>query len=317
MTRRFPFLLSLVFMTGCATLRSPRLPSFSLSGQTPGHAMQSGWPAAGQIQPGERIAIYLDSGRRFEHIVVGPDAGTDLDMNGIRRDDVVAIARAPKERLIDGVLVGMASGAGVAMGWGAKLAEEDFSGDVAAVSAVYGVAAGAGIGALLDAGFANAEKPVYVRPAPGLGASSPRKLNLSISPVHVGNWVRGRKVELMLEDGTYMKGTVRSAVDRVLELAVRDSSDRSRKGKTLSLPVESISAITYRENVGGNRASAGFGGALTGFFTGTLMGGSIGYDSADETPLVVGAAVGLTLGTLTGLGLAEHYNWREVTLSVR
>jgi hypothetical protein len=239
-------------------------------------------------------------------------------MNGIKRESVVAIARAPKERLVDGVLTGMAVGGGLSFGYGAALAEDDFSrGDVAAVAGTYGIAAGAGIGALLDAGFAVTEKPVYIKTAPGLPVSNARHLNLPVPAPKVANWVRGRKVELMLKDGTYLKGAVRGADEQTLELAVRDSSDKSQKGKKLSLPLERISAITYRESIGGNRAAAAVGGALAGLFSGIGLSTAIDYDAADEGPLVAGAAIGVTLGTLTGVGVADHHNSRQVTLSVR
>jgi hypothetical protein len=274
------------------------------------------WPGLDQVKAGDTIAIYLQNGRRFEHHLRGPDARVDLDMNGIRQEHVVAISQVRRDRLLDGVLTGMAAGTGVAMGYGKALSDNDFSGTVAAVAALYGIAGGAGIGALLDAGFASPEKPLYVRPSPGLVASSQKRWNLPVSAADLTHWVAGREVELMLKNGTWIKARVQGGDSLTLQLDVRDSSDKSRKGKNVTLAAEDVGAAAFRENIGGNRASASVGGALMGFFTAALLAGAYG-DAADEKPLVIGAGLGLVLGTVTGLGLAEHHNWREVTLSVR
>jgi len=59
------------------------------------------------------------------------------------------------------------------------------------------------------------------------------------------------------------------------------------------------------------------GGALTGLFSGTLLGGSIDYDQANETQVVVGAGVGMLLGAGAALGIAELHNVREITPIVK
>jgi len=63
--------------------------------------------------------------------------------------------------------------------------------------------------------------------------------------------------------------------------------------------------------------AATLGGALTGLFSGILLGGSINYDEAHATGVVVGASLGLLLGATTSLGIAEYYNVQEITLLVK
>jgi hypothetical protein len=304
-----------LFISGCG-MREMRVPAQSAmvpDARPPGNTV---WPGLDRVKTGDTIAIYLQNGRRFEHHLRGPDAAVDLDMNGIRQEHVVAISQVRRDRLLDGVLTGMAAGTGVGMAYGKVLSDNDFSGAIAAVAGIYGIAAGAGIGAMLDAGFASPEKPLYVKPTPGLVASSPKRWNLAVSAADLTNWVAGRDVELMLKNGTWIKARVKDGDRLTLRLDVRDSSDRSRKGENVTVAAEDVGAVAFRENIGGNRASASIGGALTGFFAATLLAGAYD-DAADEKPLVIGAGLGLVLGAVTGLGLAEHHNWRELTLSVR
>jgi hypothetical protein len=314
MQNRFVLLICACFLSGCG-MREIGIPARS---HMPQNAKPPGtvWPGLEQVKAGDTIAIYLQNGRRFEHLLRGPDAAVDLDLNGIKREHVVAVSRVRRDRLLDGVLTGMAAGTGVGLGYGKAMSEDDLSAAVAAAGAIYGIAGGAGIGALLDAGFASPESPLYVRPAHGLAASSRKRWNLPVSAPELAEWIVGRKLELMLKDGSWIEARVKSGDTRTLELDIRDSSDKSRKGKTETVASENVAAVTYRENTGGNRASAAIGGGLTGFFTATLLASSFD-DAADEKPLVIGAGLGLLLGTVTGFGLAEHHNCREVTLSVR
>ena len=169
---------------------------------------------------------------------------------------------------------------------------------------------------MFDAGLAAPEQPVYIRPAAGQAASTARRWHLTIAPERVAGWIAGRRVEMMLTDGTYLKGTVARADTRSIEVAVGDSSEKSYRKRRVEVSVDRLAAVTYRENVGGNRFAATLAGALTGLCAGALAASAPASDSADEKPLVFGGGAGVMAGGLTGFGLARHYNSREITLSV-
>ena len=177
--------------------------------------------------------------------------------------------------------------------------------------ALYGAAGGAGIGALLDAGIAKPEKPLWIRPAPGLAASTPRHLNLGVRASALSGWLARRKVQMMLADGTYLKGKIVGGDEREIVISVSDSSVEGRKGRTETIPADQIATVIYKENIGGNRLSAAIGGGLAGSFIGPLIA-----SAGDLNGAGVGLGLGLVGGTLTGFGLAQHNNTREVTISV-
>jgi hypothetical protein len=275
-------------------------------------------PEARIASDASRVALYLDNGRRFElEAPPGLDAAALVQNSGLPADRVAAITNVPGDRLRDGVLIGAAAGSGVALGWGYHLAEDDFDRDVAAAALVYGFAAGAGVGALLDAGLAKLEKPLWLRPAPALPASSARRLNIGISPSGLGGWIMGRKVEMMTKDGAYWKGKVLQQSDKSLTLAVSESSIKGQKRKEAEIPLDQIATVFYRERLGGNRFAAALGGGLAGLFIGPLVSTIGGTDAADETRVVAGLGAGLIGGTTAGLALAHYGNRREVTLSIR
>ena len=276
------------------------------------------WNELRKLAPGMRVAVYLENGGRMvQKFQSVSDAEVVLDIGAVKRQEVVAVAVAPDDRLLNGVLTGAAIGVGVGLGYARAFTDDgDFSGTAAAVGIVYGLAGGSGIGALLDAGTATRERPVYLRAAPAT-LSGTKHWKLEIPGAQLHNWISGRKVELMLRDGSYLKGRAVAGNERIVRVAVGDASDRSLRGQQAEIPVDRVGAVYYRFRIGGNRFAATLGGALTGLFTGTLLGGSIHYDQADETGLVVGAGLGLILGASTGLGLAEYYNVQEITLLVK
>lgn len=255
-----------------------------------------------------RVAIYLDDGRRLESAV--PDRirlSAVLRNGGLASDRVVAVAAVPRDRLLDGVLVGMGAGAAISQGFGAAVDDSDLSAGLRAVGAAYGLAIGAGLGAMLDAGIAKPEKLVYARSAGLSTASGSRRWNLALPPGGLAGWLRGRKVDLMLRDGTALSGKVVGGDERSVEL--------SRRGRSTSIESAAVSTVIYRENVGGNRFAAALGGGLTGVVNGVMLGGLT--DDDDAAGIVVGGAVGTLVGTAVGFGLAQHENWREVTLTIR
>jgi hypothetical protein len=268
-----------------------------------------------EIVPGTRVAVYLENGGRMAQIFTGASA-TELflDVGAFPRDQVVAVATAPADRLLNGVLTGAGIGAGVGLGYAAALSDGNLSRTSAGIGSVYGVAAGAGIGALLDAGIATRERPLYLRgsASPPSGAFRHWQFDVRVPAVH--RWISGRNVELMLRDGTYVKGRVLRGDSGAIRIAARKASDKTYAGRETEISTDRISTVYYRERIGGNRFAATLGGALAGLFSGLLIGGS---DSESETGVIVGAGLGLVFGTGTGLGVAEHYNLREFTLRVK
>lgn len=320
MMRLWVCLLSSVMALGCAARKdwdwAAQYSAIPRASQNPApERTLADWDSLEQLKPGSRVAVYLENGGKMIQKFQGFDPErVVLDIDGVPREKIVAVAEAPEDKPLNGVLIGIGSGVGVGLGSAAAFhAEEggDF-GPIAAWLSIYGVMGGAGSGALLDAGMATPEKPVFMR-----GNSGParewKRWTLHVPALQVLGWVSGRKVELMLQDGTYVQGKVVGGKNGTLRVDVDDSSRKDYEDRILEFTADQLGAITYRERTGGNRASAGFGGGIAGFFIGGALGMPFS-DAADETGIVLGFGGGSILGTLIGLGLAEHYGAREITL---
>jgi F0F1-type ATP synthase assembly protein I len=307
--------------SACAgRLKSIGLPTTSTQ---PGTPIDSGpvgnWENLQQLKPGTWVAVYLENGSRMvQRFRTVTDSQLVLDSDGIDRGRVVAVALPADDRLRDGVFVGSCLGAGMGIGWGSVFSEDsaDFSAAAATAGLLYGLAVGAGVGTLLDSGMATPEKPLYMRGGVGKALMPARNWTLKVPRHQLSQWVAGRKLELMLRDGTYLKGRAIEGTDSEIELAVTDASEKFYRGRKTRILTELISTVAYRENIGGNRLAASIGGGLGGVFSGALLGMSMDQDS-DAKPLVIGASVGTLVGSTLGLGLAEHYNWRHVMLVVQ
>ena len=231
------------------------------------------WDNLRQLKPETRVAVYLENGSRMvQTFRAVSDSQLVLDINGIDRDRVAAVAIPTDDRLRDGVLVGSSLGAGVGLGWGAAFNEDaDLSAAVVTAGLLYGLGIGAGVGTLLDSGMATPEKPLYMRGGIGQALRPARNWTMKVPRRQLSRWIAGRKVELMLRDGTYLKGKAIEGTDQEIEVAVTGASDESRRGRR-TIRTELISTVAYRENIGGNRLAATIGGGLGGLFSGSLLG---------------------------------------------
>ncbi len=189
---------------------------------------------------------------------------------------------------------------------------EDFAEGAWVIFGMIGSAGGAAIGGLLDAGMATPEKIIYALEPQTV---SSRRWKLTVPPEEVFNWIWNRKVDLMLKDGTYIRGQVEKGDQQSIVMRVSDASLDSLKGGQ-QIPSTSISTVVYREKLDGSTAAAAVGGGLAGMFLGAI-GGLASSDASNEGPRSAGGGIaGGLAGTLTGLVLSER-NWREITLIVK
>jgi hypothetical protein len=313
-------LLLILAGTGCAgRLMKIGLPDAPTQPATPPDSSTLGsWENLQHLKPGSRIAVYLENGGRMvQRFLAVNESRLVLDINGVERDRVVAVALAPDDRLRDGVLAGSGIGAGIGIGMGAVFTEDGDELSAAAVTAglVYGLGIGAGVGTLLDSGLATRERALYVRGGAGKPLTPARTWTLKIPRHQLFRWIEGRKLDLMLHDAAYLKGKVIHGTEHEIEFQVADASEKSYRGRRIQISTDRISTVAYRENIGGNRLAAAIGGGLGGFFSGALLGASADQDSAHG--LVIGTGVGTLVGSMVGLGLAEQFNWREVMLIIQ
>jgi hypothetical protein len=311
--------------SGCAArIPAEVLSPMSIAGAAPAQSQPDGppemWRELRKLAPGTRVAVYLENGGRMVQTLRSvTDDEIVLDVGSFRRREVVVVAAAPTDRLLNGVLTGAAIGIGVGLGYVAAFRDDgDFSGASAAGGAIYGLAVGSGFGAMLDAGTATPDRPIYLRSSPAPAAGG-RHWKLEIPAAHLHGWITGRKVELMLRDGTYLKGRAATGDEQSVRIAVSGSSNRSLRGREADIPASQVSTVYYRVRIGGNRFAAGLGGALTGILTGVLLGAFHDNDQGGQHPIgiVIGGGLGVLLGSTTGLGVAEHYNLQEITLLVK
>jgi hypothetical protein len=311
-------LLLILASTGCAgrlmNIGLPEVPT--QPGTPPDSGTLGSWENLQQLKPGSRIAVYLENGGRMvQRFMAVTESRLALDINGVEREKVVAVALVPDDRLRDGVLAGSGIGAGIGIGLGASFTEDADELSAAAVTAglVYGFGIGAGVGTLLDSGLATRERALYFRGGTGKPLTPARTWTLKIPRHQLFRWIEGRRLHIMLRDAAYLKGKVIHGTEREIEFQVTDASEKHHRGRRIRISTDHISTVAYRENIGGNRLAAAIGGGLGGFFSGALLGAA---DQDSAHGFVIGTGVGTLVGSMIGLGLAEHYNWREVMLIV-
>ena len=271
------------------------------------------WKALNRLKRGTRVAVYRKDGRvSRESIRYATPQEILLESHSVPREDVLAVARVPKDSAWDGTAIGLGIGAALGLATGVAA---DATEDVDPLPmTIWGALWGAGPGALLDAGIAKKEEMVYRREPETL--SVPDDWTFTVTPNNVARWVTGRKIDLMLADATYFSGKVVQGDGDEIEVEVKDSSREDKKGTRTRIRTGAISTINFTENRGGNLAVAAVGGALAGL----LMGGTWG--SLAEFPnegigTVMAGGLGAVVGASVGGGLAYHNKRREVTLVVQ
>ncbi|MFB3903467.1 MAG: hypothetical protein ACE15E_08445 [Acidobacteriota bacterium] len=271
------------------------------------------WQNVASLKPGDRVAVYLKTGGKIAEAFQAYDAGRIVLRSGpIEREKISVVSLPARDTLKNGALMGAASGFAVLAAVSAPV--DDFAEGVWVILGAAGAAGGSGIGALLDAGMATPEKVIYAC-EPQTKAITARRWKLTVASEDVFNWIWNRKVDLMLKDGTYLRGQVERGDQHNITMRVEDSSTDALKGVQQILST-SISTVVYREKLNGSRVAAVIGGAFAGLFLGAIAGLATS-DAANEGPRAAGGGIaGGLAGTMTGLGLSE-LNWREITLVVR
>lgn len=316
LSRLLVFLFLFISLSGCAARSSLTWTSITpYSGQKDHTAELDDWNNLQELRQNTRVAVYLEDGRRtVQNFRGSTDSQVLLDVAAVERDSIAAIIVVPEDRQLNGVLIG--SGIGAAFAFAITAPESDFTSGGIAMFSLMGAGAGAGIGALLDAGITTPEKPIYMRKNLEPEATSKHwKLNIDAAAVH--GWVLKREVQLMLRDGTYFKGKVVRGDAQNIQLAVKDSSEESFKNREIGISPDRISTIIYRENLGGNSLASSMGGGIAGGLIGLMTGATISGAANEGLGAAVAGSLGAAGGTITGFALAEHYNWREVTLVVK
>ncbi len=271
-------------------------------------AQTDSWQALSEVKPEAVVLIYLKNGGRMKQRLISYDKDHLVtDAGDIARKDIAAVSLFRPERLWDGTLRGGAIGVGVIMI--PAVAEGNVEGIAGA--AVIGFLAGAGLGALFDAGLAKPDKPLFVDT--GNQQPSLRKWSVKIPHEHLATWLKHHRVHLMLKDGTYVHGTVVGGTEASLEMDVRESSRQNLHGNA-SVNAAEVATVIFRQKLGGSTAAAATGGAISGFWAGFAAGAGADPDSAAP---VAAAALGGALagGLLSGFGI-NHMNHREITLVV-
>jgi len=274
-------------------------------------AQVDSWQALSKVKPEATIVIYLKNGGRMKQRLISYDQDRLVtDAGEVARKDIVAVSLFRSERLWDGTLRGGAIGVGTMM---IPIAAYDEGSDGLAGAALIGFLGGVGLGALFDAGVAKPDKPVFVNSE--IEHPSLRNWTLKVPREHLAGWLRHQQVNLMLKDGTYMRGRVVACTNASLQVEVRESSRQDLHGN-VSLDTTEIGTVIFRQKLGGSTAAAATGGAISGFWVGAVAAlGASG--AADEGPGIAVAALGGALagGLLAGSGIS-HMNTREITLVV-
>ena len=130
-----------------------------------------------QLNQGDRITVTGSDGQELQGRIVDLSSSTlSLETAGLRRDlsggDVSVIRRRERDSLKNGAAIGFASGAAIIVGLVAQYGELDHAGFVFFYSSLFG-AAGAGIGAGLDALHENSRVIYSTTPANRRFAVSP------------------------------------------------------------------------------------------------------------------------------------------------
>ncbi len=276
-----------------------------------GRAQTDSWQALSEVKPEAPLLIYLKNGGRMKQRFISYDQSRLVtDIGEIARKDIAAISLFRPERLWDGTLRGGAIGTGALL---IPLAAYGDGTDGAAGAAVIGFLAGAGLGALFDAGVAKPDKPVFVD-SPQSESASTRRWSLKVPHENLAGWLRHQRVQLMLKDGTYVRGTVVKGTETSLEIDVRESSRQGLHGNA-SVNTTEIGTVIFRQKLGGSTAAAAAGGAISGFWLGAVAG--VGNGDSESGPRIIVGALGGALagGLLSGFGIS-HMNTREITLVV-
>jgi len=311
--RLWALALITISMAGCS-YRAPA--RWNLQPVTPAAAAASrvdDWNTLGLIARDTAVEVHLDNGSRTVQRFRGFTATQiDLETGSIERPRVAAVVIVARDRFLNGVLIGATTGLAPGLVL-ATAPRSDIDPDFLAVSIAYSSAVGAGLGALFDGGLATPPRVVYLKGDNGSPLEKRDNWTVEVRPDRLIGWVQSRVVEMMLRDGVYLKGRVAAGDERSLTLEVRDSSDSKLKGRLLTVGVERIGTVAFRENIGGNRLAAGLAGGISGFF----LGSTAGIVSESGPAAVVGASLGILLGTGTMLAVAQERNGREVMLVIR
>lgn len=128
-------------------------------------------------------------------------------------------------------------------------------------------------------------------------------------------WLRGKPVHMMLKDGTYLRGKVTDGNEAAVVVALKESSDGSEKSER-TVSVHEVGTVIVREKIGGSIAAAGVAGGLLGFCGGVVAGAVSGNGNDPGPRVLLGAGLGLLVGTTASILGTDHFNWREITLIV-
>ncbi|RPI24323.1 MAG: hypothetical protein EHM61_17425 [Acidobacteria bacterium] len=280
-------------------------------GQPP-QTQTASWEALANLKADTPIVIYLKNGGQMRQQFVSSDAASvTTDAGPVARSDISAICLFRPERLWDGTLRGGAIGVGTML---IAVASYDDRGEDAFIGTVpVAFLAGCGLGALFDAGVAKPDIPVFVDTPGTSRPPSLRHWTIRVPAAQLARWLKRERVQLMLKDGTFVRGMVREATETSLQIDVAESSKQGVKGET-AIPTSEIGTVIFGKKMGGSTAAAVTGGAIAGFFSGVVAG--VG-DGSNEAPAVL---VGATIGTLVGAAAAgwgiDRMNTREITLIV-
>ena len=295
-------LAALVFSTAALMAQTPEV-----QGTPP---MRS-WLSLSRIEPGTPLVIYLTNGARRTEKLKSVDAvGLTTHVGFIPRGDIAAVTEFQKHRIWDGALIGAGIGASALT---AGVASEAGSEDGMTASLIFGSLVGAGLGAMIDAGTARADKPAFIDSDASSPASSIRNWTVKLRADQLSGWVADQKVQMVLKNGVFVKGKIVEANPSELLIDVEESSGSQAPGNNVVIATRDIGSLFFRENLGGSMAAGLFGGGLAGFLGG-LGGAALGVDSA-------GAAAGIsalsTAGGMTASALVmSKLNHRDVTIVV-
>ena len=274
------------------------------------------WTALSSLPAGTPVMIYLKNGaRRQETLVRVTDQEIVTHVGAIRASDIAAVSRFRPERLWDGALRGV--GIGVATGSILTASAGDAQGGAWVASAVLGSLAGAGFGALFDSAVAKPDKQLFLDAPPSSARPGIRDWTLRVRPEHLSAWALGKSVHVMLKDGTYLRGKVKSGNETSIVIALREASDRPKEKENRTVSVSEVGTVIVREKLGGSIAAAAVGGGLAGFWGGA-MAGVFSSNGSDEGPrAVIGAGLGTLFGATAATVGIDQLNWREITLIVQ
>ncbi len=279
-------------------------------------AGSTAWQELSSLPLGTQLVIYLKNGaRRQERLVRVTGQELVTHVGPIQASDIAAVTLFRRERLWDGTLRGSGIGVGITSIITASVADKGE--DAWAAATVFGLAVGAGFGALFDAAVAMPDKQVFLDAPPGSARPGVRHWTLRVRPEHLSAWVLEKTVHIMLKDGTYLRGKVRGGNESSIMLAVREASDGSTGKEDRMIPASDVGTVTVREKIGGSVAAAAVGGVLAGLWGGAALG-ALGADGGNKGPrALIGAGLGTLVVTTGAVGGTDQLNWREITLIVQ